>query len=97
MHNSQKTFSFHDMVLAIKTQAEINAHIRKWRKYVRFMARPSREWIVLKDTSQLFTKMLRCSARSALKSLIAKMQWLDINKNVVFVVCVVSTSQTRLS
>ena len=85
------------MVLVIKSQAEIKTHIRKWRKYVKSVVRPSREWIVLKDTSQLFTKMLRCSARNALKSLTAKMQWLDINKNVVFVVCVVPTSQTPLS
>ena len=71
---SPKTFSFHHMVLAIKTQTKIKTHIQKWRIYVRFVARPSREQEILKDTWKLFTKMLRCSVRSALKSLTAKMQ-----------------------
>ena len=119
-----KTFSLHHMVLVIKTQAEMKTHIQKWRKFARFAARPSREWIVLKDTSKLFTEMLRCSvrnatrpsrewivlkdtwklptemmrcsARSASKNLIEKISWRGINKNVVFAVCVVSTSQTPL-
>ena len=43
-----KTFSLHHMVVTIKTQAEIKTHIQKWRIYVRFVARPSQEWIALR-------------------------------------------------
>ena len=93
-----KNLSHLPRVFGYKNPSRINAHIRKWRKiYARFVARPSGEQEILKDTSQLSTKTQRYSVRNVSKNLIAKMQWRGISKNAVFAAFVVSTFQTRLS
>ena len=103
---NQNTHSIMEKICEIcgKTFARVDSlkrHVEVFTEMVRCsarnVARPSREWITLKDTWKLFIEMMRCSARNVLKNLIAKMLWRGIKKNVVFAVCVVSTSQTPLS